>query len=168
MARNGPNVYFDMAINNVPAGRIVFRLFDSTVPHTARNFRDLATGEHGFGYEGSKIHRIVPEFMIQGGDITKGDGTGGRSIYGQPFRDENFALRHSRPWLLSMGNRGPNSNTSQFFITTTPAPWCDGKNVVFGEVVEGQDVISRIQSFASDDILRKPSVPIVIKRCGTL
>ncbi|KAI0320015.1 allergen [Amylostereum chailletii] len=159
---------FDFSIDGAPAGRVVFRLFDKVTPITARNFRELATGQHGFGYAGSEIHRIIPGFMIQGGDITTRDGTGGRSIYGGKFYDENFYYEHSRPGLLSMGNRGPSSNLSQFFITTAPGPHCDGQNVVFGEVVSGLDVVRHIQEYASDDILRRPMVRIVIERCGVV
>ncbi|GJE93496.1 cyclophilin-like protein [Phanerochaete sordida] len=164
----GPDVYFSIAIDGHPAGRIVFRLFDEVCPRTARNFRELATGERGFGYAGSEIHRVVADFMIQGGDITRRDGSGGRSIYGDFFDDENFRLQHDRPGLLSMANRGPNTNSSQFFIITVPAPHLDRKNVVFGEVVEGMDLVRRIQSYTSDDILRKPAVPIHITQSGVL
>ncbi|KAI0794968.1 allergen [Abortiporus biennis] len=165
---SGPDVYFMISINGTPAGRIVFRLFDSVCPHTARNFRELATGQHGFGYHKSSIHRVVKDFMIQGGDITRGDGTGGRSIYGNIFEDENYVVRHDRPGLLSMANRGPNTNSSQFFITTVPAPWCDRKNTVFGEVIEGMELVRRIQTYVSDDILRRPSASILIEKCGIL
>ncbi|ETW76945.1 hypothetical protein HETIRDRAFT_422294 [Heterobasidion irregulare TC 32-1] len=156
-----------MEVNGDPLGRIVFKLYDTICPNTARNFRELATGHQGFGYAGSTIHRIIPEFMIQGGDITQRDGSGGRSIYGPTFPDENFRLRHDKPGLLSMANRGPRSNSSQFFITTAPAPWCDGKNVVFGEVAQGFDIVRTIQTrYASDDILRRPGASVVIARCG--
>lgn len=164
----GPDVYFNISIDGLHAGRIVFRLFDEVVPRTARNFRELATGERGFGYAGSAIHRVVADFMIQGGDITRRDGSGGRSIYGDFFDDENFRLQHDRPGLLSMANRGPNTNSSQFFVITVPAPHLDRKNVVFGEVVEGMDLVRRIQTYTSDDILRKPSVPIIITQSGVL
>ncbi|GBE84094.1 Peptidyl-prolyl cis-trans isomerase [Sparassis crispa] len=162
------DVFFEVSIDYVPAGRIVLRLFDSICPMTARNFRELATGEHGYGYANSSFHRVMPGFMIQGGDIDGGDGSGGRSIYGSRFPDENFRLSHDKPGLLSMANRGPNSNSSQFFITTAPAPWCDRRNVVFGEVVSGMELVKRIQSYESDDILRRPSRTIVITRSGTL
>ncbi|KAI0051538.1 allergen [Auriscalpium vulgare] len=157
-----------MTIAGQPVGRIVFRLYDDVTPATARNFRELATGQNGYGYAGSAIHRIIPEFMVQGGDITHRDGTGGRSIFGPHFPDETFSVRHDKPGLLSMANRGPGANSSQFFITTAPAPWCDGKNVVFGEVVSGLDVVTRIESYASSDHLRRPSATILVERCGTL
>ncbi|KAI0367335.1 Der f Mal f 6 allergen [Pilatotrama ljubarskyi] len=165
---SGPDVFFDIDIDGAPAGRIVFRLFDAVCPVTARNFRELATGQNGYGYANSYIHRVVPNFIVQGGDIVDGNGTTGRSIYGPTFADENFRIRHDRPGLLSMANRGPHTNSSQFFITIVPAQWLDGRNVVFGEVIKGMDVVHKIESFASDHILHRPSVDILIAACGTL
>ncbi|MFI5683066.1 peptidylprolyl isomerase [Streptomyces sp. NPDC051636] len=160
------NVYFDITINDEPAGRIVFHLFDEVVPKTARNFRELATGQNGFGYAGSPFHRIIPQFMLQGGDFTRGNGTGGRSIYGEKFQDENFTLKHDRPYLLSMANAGPHSNGSQFFITTVVTDWLDGKHVVFGEVVEGQDIVDRVESLGSRS--GAPKAKVTIAASGTV
>ncbi|KAI9432963.1 cyclophilin [Lactarius indigo] len=160
------NVFFDIAIDDKDAGRIVFKLYDEAVPKTTRNFRELATNQHGFGYQGSSFHRVIPQFMLQGGDFTKGNGTGGKSIYGEKFADENFTYKHTKPGLLSMANAGPNTNGSQFFITTVVTSWLDGKHVVFGEVVEGLDVVKKVEALGSQSGTTKKKVTIA--RSGTV
>ena len=165
-------VFFDITIGGRPAGRIVFQLYAET-PRTSDNFRQLCTGEHGMGqsgrplhYRGSSFHRIITNFMCQGGDFTRGNGTGGESIYGDKFADENFIKRHTKPGLLSMANAGKNTNGSQFFITTVATPHLDGKHVVFGEVVEGMEVVRAMEAVGSQS--GRTSSPVVIADCGQL
>merc|ERR1712136_154257 len=161
-----PQVFFDITIGGKPAGRIVMELRNDAVPKTCENFRALCTGEKGFGFKGSKSHRIIPGFMCQGGDFTRGNGTGGKSIYGEKFADENFTQTHTGPGILSMANAGPNTNGSQFFICLARTSWLDGKHVVFGRVTSGMEVVKRMEGVGSQG--GAVSSQVEIFNCGQL
>ena len=163
-----PHCFFDITVDGAPLGRIEFELYSDIVPITAENFRCLCTREKGNGlhYKGCGFHRIIPEFMLQGGDFTNHNGTGGKSIYGNKFNDENFKKHHDKVGLLSMANAGKNTNGSQFFITTVLCPWLDGKHVVFGEVVQGYDIVKKIEALGTQS--GKPKKKVIIADCGQL
>ncbi|KAL2216589.1 cyclophilin type CYPA peptidyl-prolyl cis-trans isomerase [Thermoascus aurantiacus ATCC 26904] len=172
MAEN-PRSFFEVEYAPVGSatpkrGRIVFELFEKDVPKTVKNFRELCRRPKGEGYKGSTFHRIIPQFMIQGGDFTRGNGTGGRSIYGEKFPDENFKYKHDRPGILSMANAGPNTNGSQFFITTVVTSWLDGKHVVFGKVAddESMKVVKEIEALGSQSGAVRSAVKPTIVDCG--
>ncbi|KAJ5996974.1 hypothetical protein N7499_006710 [Penicillium canescens] len=172
-AMSNTTAYFDVQYQPAgePApitGRINFNLFEADVPKTARNFRELCNAPEGQGYKGSAFHRVIPQFMLQGGDFTRGNGTGGRSIYGEKFPDENFKYKHTKPGLLSMANAGPNTNGSQFFITTVVTSWLDGKHVVFGEVADEKSmaVVKAIEALGSSSGSIRSNVKPTIVACG--
>ncbi|XP_071531193.1 peptidyl-prolyl cis-trans isomerase E isoform X2 [Panulirus ornatus] len=164
--KTNPQVYFDIKAGKSLVGRIVMQLRADVVPKTVENFRCLCTHEKGYGYQGSIFHRIIPGFVCQGGDFTNHNGTGGRSIYGAKFEDENFKLRHTGPGILSMANSGPNSNGSQFFLTAERTEWLDKKHVVFGQVISGLDVIRKIEKWGTKS--GKPTEKVIISNCGEL
>lgn len=163
---SNPKVFFDITIGGTPAGRVIMELRADVVPKTAENFRALCTGEKGFGFKGSSFHRVIPGFMCQGGDFTNHNGTGGKSIYGNKFADENFVLKHTGSGILSMANAGPNTNGSQFFLCTAPTSWLDGKHVVFGSVVEGLDVVKKVEGVGSQS--GATSAKVVVADSGQL
>jgi peptidylprolyl isomerase len=168
-----PIVFFDITADGAPVGRIEMELYADDVPKTAENFRALCTAEKGVGrsgkplhFKGSTFHRVIPNFMCQGGDFTRGNGTGGESIYGEKFPDENFKHRHTGPGVLSMANAGPNTNGSQFFLCTVETAWLDGKHVVFGKVCKGMDVVKKVEGYGSSS--GKTRATIAIADCGQL
>ena len=166
-----PRAFFDIAIANKPVGRLTFEVFKNDVPKTSDNFLAFCKGykmneSANISYKDTIFHRIIPDFMCQGGDIMNGNGTGSVSIYGRKFEDENFKIKHDKPGLLSMANSGPNTNGSQFFLTTVETPWLDGHHVVFGELKEGLDVLKTMENEGSGSGTTKNKVSI--HDCGVL
>uniref|UniRef100_A0A6Q2YD13 Peptidyl-prolyl cis-trans isomerase n=1 Tax=Esox lucius TaxID=8010 RepID=A0A6Q2YD13_ESOLU len=164
---SNPRVFLDISAGSTAIGRVEIELsFNFYFNLSAENFRALCTMEKGYGYKGSSFHRVIPGFMCQGGDFTNHNGTGGKSIYGEKFADENFQLKHTKPGILSMANAGPNTNGSQFFICTAKTAWLDGKHVVFGEVVKGMDIIEKVESYGSSS--GKTKAKITVTNSGQL
>lgn len=162
--KSKPQVYLTIKIGKQQVGKVIIELRSDVVPMTCTNFLELCSHEKGFGYRGSKFHRIIPGFMCQGGDFTNHNGTGGKSIFGKKFQDENFVLKHTKPGTMSMANSGPNTNGSQFFICTEKTEWLDGKHVVFGEVIDGMDIVRQMEACGTKD--GKPSKQVEIVDCG--
>jgi cyclophilin family peptidyl-prolyl cis-trans isomerase len=165
-ADGNPKVFFELAAAGKPVGRVVMELKMDVAPKTAENFLQLCTGQNGFGYKGSPFHRIIPEFMCQGGDFTNQNGTGGKSIYGNKFEDENFDLNHEGPGILSMANAGKNTNGSQFFVCTEATPHLNGYHCVFGQVVEGYSVVKAVETLGSRS--GEVKIPVTVAACGVV
>ena len=173
MTTSNPRVFLEISIDGEKQGRIIIELFADKVPTTCENFRVLCTGEKGVGrsgaklhYKGCKFHRIIPHFIVQSGDFVKNDGSSNECIYGPKFPDENFVVKHSEPGIVSCANSGRNSNGCQFFITLIKAPWLDGRHVAFGKVVEGMDIVEKIQGCGSSS--GSPKQTVEISDCGEL